>query len=96
MERIKKPGGVTYTSRGGLFPAFNLLGFLTLSYMHRRKILVMEDNEDQRHLLVYRLRKLSNYELRVATDGGEALSLLAADPPDLMFLDLQVVFQSWL
>ena len=58
--------------------------------MSRTKILVVEDNEDNRHILVYRLQKIGDFDIREASDGEEALNLIAQDPPDLMFLDLKL------
>lgn len=58
--------------------------------MSRTKILVVEDNEDNRHILVYRLCKIGDFDIREAADGQEALDLIAQDPPDLMFLDLKL------
>lgn len=64
--------------------------------MSRKKILVVEDNEDNRHILVYRLRKIGDFDILEAADGQEALDLLAQDPPDLMFLDLKLpVLNGW-
>ena len=58
--------------------------------MSRTKILVVEDNEDNRQILVYRLGKIADFDIREAADGQEALNLIAQDPPDLMFLDLKL------
>ncbi len=64
--------------------------------MSRKKILVVEDNEDNRHILVYRLRKLGDFEILEATHGQEALDIIATNPPDLMFLDLKLpVLDGW-
>jgi two-component system cell cycle response regulator DivK len=64
--------------------------------MHRKKILVVEDNEDNRHILVYRLRKIGDFEIREASDGQEALNQMAEDPPDLLFLDLKLpILDGW-
>jgi two-component system cell cycle response regulator DivK len=64
--------------------------------MSRKKILVVEDNEDNRHILVYRLRKLGDFEILEATHGQEALDIIAVNPPDLMFLDLKLpVLDGW-
>ena len=64
--------------------------------MERKKILVVEDNEDNRHILVYRLRKIGNFEIREASDGQEALNQIAQDPPDLLFLDLKLpILDGW-
>lgn len=64
--------------------------------MSRKKILVVEDNEDNRHILVYRLRKTGDFDIIEAADGQEALDLIAQNPPDLMFLDLKLpVLDGW-
>jgi len=64
--------------------------------MSRKKILVVEDNEDNRHILIYRLRKIGDFELLEATHGQEALDIIATNPPDLMFLDLKLpVLDGW-
>jgi len=64
--------------------------------MNRKKILVVEDNEDNRHILVYRLRKIGDFDILEATHGEEALSIIATNPPDLMFLDLKLpVLDGW-
>jgi two-component system, cell cycle response regulator DivK len=64
--------------------------------MSRKKILVVEDNEDNRHILVYRLRKIGDFDILEAVDGQEALDLIAQDPPDLMFLDLKLpILNGW-
>src|SRR5262245_23960817 len=42
--------------------------------MGRKKILVVEDNEDNRRILVYRLRKIGEFEIREATNGQEAIA----------------------
>jgi len=58
--------------------------------MRRKKILVVEDNVDNRYILVYRLRKIGDFDIIEASDGQEALNLIAQNPPDLMFLDLKL------
>jgi two-component system cell cycle response regulator DivK len=64
--------------------------------MSRKRILVVEDNEDNRHILVYRLRKIGDFDIVEATHGQEALDLIAQNPPDLMFLDLKLpILDGW-
>jgi two-component system cell cycle response regulator DivK len=64
--------------------------------MSRKKILVVEDNEDNRHILVYRLHKIGDFEIFEASHGQEALDIIAHDPPDLMFLDLKLpILDGW-
>ena len=64
--------------------------------MNRKKILVVEDNEDNRHILVYRLKKIGDFDIIEAADGQEALDLIAQNPPDLMFLDLKLpILDGW-
>ena len=56
--------------------------------MNRPKILMVEDSEDNLRILAYRLRKLGDFDLREARDGREAVAVVQADPPDLIFMDL--------
>lgn len=58
--------------------------------MGLKKILVVEDNEDNREILVYRLRHLGTYEIIVASNGKEALETAASAKPDLIFMDLKM------
>ena len=61
-----------------------------------KKILVVEDNEDNRRILVYRLRKIGQFDIREATNGQEALDAVQSDPPDLIFMDLKMpVMDGW-
>jgi len=64
--------------------------------MGRKKIMVVEDNEDNRHILVYRLRKIGDFDIKEVQHGQEALDLISQDPPDLLFLDLKLpVLDGW-
>lgn len=59
------------------------------------KILVVEDNEDNRELLVFRLRQLG-YEIIEATNGKEAIEAASRAKPDLVFMDLKMpVMDGW-
>ena len=51
--------------------------------MALKKILVVEDNEDNRRILVYRLRKIGQFEIREATNGEQAVEAVKAERPDL-------------
>ena len=64
--------------------------------MSRKKILVVEDNEDNRRILVYRLRKIGEFDIREARNGQEALEEIRRDPPDVIFMDLKMpVMDGW-
>ena len=64
--------------------------------MGRKKILVVEDNADNRHILVYRLRKIGDFDIIEAIDGQEALQIITQNPPDLMILDLKLpILDGW-
>lgn len=64
--------------------------------MAAKRILIVEDNEDNRRILVYRLRKIGSFEVLEASNGIEALELLRQTPPDLIFLDLKMpVMDGW-
>ena len=39
--------------------------------MERKKILVVEDNEDNRHILIYRLRKIGDFEVLDVVDQSK-------------------------
>ena len=61
-----------------------------------KKILVVEDNEDNRRILVYRLRKIGQFQIREATNGQEAVDAVMAETPDLIFMDLKMpVMDGW-
>lgn len=62
----------------------------------RRKILVVEDNEDNRRILVYRVRMIGDFEVLEATHGQEALEIASREPLDLIFMDLKLpVLDGW-
>lgn len=50
-------------------------------------ILVVEDHDDSRRMLVDMLAQ-AGFRVLTATDGAEALRLLASERPDLIVLDL--------
>ena len=54
-----------------------------------RKILIVEDNEDSRELVVKVLRN-KGYEMVQAADGEEALEKAVAEKPDLILLDISL------
>src|SRR5438876_10624862 len=61
-----------------------------------KKILVVEDNEDNRRILVYRLRKIGQFDIREAANGQQAIESVRADLPDLIFMDLKMpVMDGW-
>ena len=57
--------------------------------MARKKILIVEDEEDIAELLRHNLAR-ERFEASVARDGEEALKLIARDPPSLVLLDLML------
>ena len=62
----------------------------------RKRILVVEDNEDNRRILLFRLRKLGDFEIVEANDGAAALASVQTHPPDLIFMDLKMpVMDGW-
>ena len=64
--------------------------------MALKKILVVEDNEDNRRILVYRLKKIGQFDIREAANGQEAIEAVGIDPPDLIFMDLKMpVMDGW-
>jgi len=49
---------------------------------------VVEDNEDNRRILVLRLQRLGEFDIREAATGHAALEWIRRDAPDVLFLDL--------
>jgi two-component system cell cycle response regulator DivK len=54
-----------------------------------RKILVVEDNEDSRELVVKVLRN-KGYIMVEAVDGEEAIEKVVSEKPDLILLDISI------
>lgn len=54
-----------------------------------RRILLVEDNELNRDMLSRRLVR-RGYEVEIAADGREGLSMASASSPDLILLDLSL------
>lgn len=54
-----------------------------------RRILVVDDDPDINRLVRVRLAT-RGFMVETATNGEEALALIAADPPDLLFLDISM------
>jgi two-component system cell cycle response regulator DivK len=64
--------------------------------MQRRTILVVEDNIDNRRILVYRLRRIGDFRIVEASNGQEALDAVGSDRPDLIFMDLKMpIMDGW-
>jgi two-component system KDP operon response regulator KdpE len=55
--------------------------------MTKKKILIVEDDQDMRRALNVRLRA-NNYDAAFASDAIEALSVAKKEKPDLLLLDL--------
>jgi CheY-like chemotaxis protein len=53
------------------------------------KILLVEDNEMNRDMLSRRLVR-NGFEVVVAVDGGEAVTMAAAEKPDLILMDMSL------
>jgi len=64
--------------------------------MATKKILVVEDNEDNRRILIYRLRKIGDFEIIEAVNGEQAIEVVRTQRPDLIFMDLKMpVLDGW-
>jgi len=61
-----------------------------------KKILIVEDDEDCRVILICRLRKLGRFDIREAANGQQAIDAVRADLPDLIFMDFKMpVMDGW-
>ncbi len=56
----------------------------------QKKILVVEDNPDNRKILVYRLRRMGGFLIEEACNGREALDVIETSPPDLIIMDINM------
>ena len=57
--------------------------------MDKKRILIVDDEEDILNVLKFRL-EANNYEVLMASDGQEGLNKARAEKPDLMILDLML------
>jgi two-component system, OmpR family, alkaline phosphatase synthesis response regulator PhoP len=55
-----------------------------------RRILVVDDDEAIREVVRTGLELVAGWEVRLASNGAEALSLCSADPPDAILLDVMM------
>ena len=59
------------------------------------KILLVEDNEMNRDMLSRRLQR-RGYEVVMAVDGGEGVSMASSEKPDLILMDMSLpVMNGW-
>lgn len=59
------------------------------------RILLVEDNEMNRDMLSRRLQR-RGYEVVIAVDGGEGVTLAHAESPDLILMDMSLpVLNGW-
>ncbi len=59
------------------------------------KILLVEDNEDNRDMLSRRLVR-KGYDVALANDGGEGVAQAVAEKPDLILMDMSLpVLDGW-
>jgi two-component system, cell cycle response regulator DivK len=64
--------------------------------MPAKKILVVEDNEDTREILLYRITNMGNFDVLMASHGKEALEIGNRTKPDLVIMDLKMpVMDGW-
>jgi CheY-like chemotaxis protein len=64
--------------------------------MSRKKILVVEDNEDNRRILVYRLRRMGDFDILEVAHGQGALEIVSQESLNLIFIDLKLpVLDGW-
>ncbi len=64
--------------------------------MSKKKILVVEDNVDNRRILVYRLRRIGDFEITEADNGRDAILAVQQQTPDLIFMDLKMpIMDGW-
>ncbi len=55
-----------------------------------RKLLYMEDNEDNLYMLTLRFEAIGEYEIVSAPDGAAGIAMATAELPDLILMDLNL------
>lgn len=55
-----------------------------------KRVLIVEDNDDNRKILVYRLRRIADLEIDEAANGLEALHAVETHAPDLVIMDVHM------
>jgi two-component system, cell cycle response regulator DivK len=64
--------------------------------VRQKRILVVDDIQDNRRILIYRLLKIADFHILEAAHGQEALEIAANEPLDLIFMDLKMpVLDGW-
>ena len=59
------------------------------------KVLLVEDQEDNRDMLSRRLKK-RGYEVTIAVDGAEGVEMAKSEAPDLILMDMSLpVMDGW-
>jgi len=59
------------------------------------KILLVEDNEDNRDMLIRRLQR-RGFQVAVAMDGAQGVELATSEKPDLILMDMSLpVMDGW-
>lgn len=64
------------------------MGLMALGSVKR--VLIVEDNDDNRKILVYRLRRIADLEIDEAANGLEALHAVETHAPDLVIMDVHM------
>ena len=59
-----------------------------------KKVLIVDDTEDNREILVYRLGSFGDLEVLTASNGKEALEVARQFRPDLIIMDLKMPVMS--
>jgi len=78
------------TSEGGSNGVTGLRSMEAVMLRAMKRVLIVEDNDDNRKILVYRLRRIANVEIEEATNGLEAVQAVAAHAPDLIIMDVHM------
>ncbi|MBI4436362.1 MAG: response regulator [Candidatus Omnitrophica bacterium] len=60
-----------------------------LNFFHRKRILVVNDEEDVLTIVKARLRQ-NGYQVLIASDGLEGLRMAQKESPDLIFVDVTI------
>jgi two-component system cell cycle response regulator DivK len=62
----------------------------------QKRILIVDDDPDHRRILVYRLRKIGQFEIVEAQNGQEALNVVSQEWLDLVVLNIGMpILDGW-
>jgi len=79
-----------FSAKGGSATVTGLRSMELMALGSVKRVLIVEDNDDNRKILVYRLRRIADLEIDEAANGLEALHAVETHAPDLVIMDVHM------